>query len=62
MQIYEEDDVLYEAYKYGDPNHEREVQKGLGTRADKLIEAYAQLYDIGSRIGLLEDSRLWLPT
>jgi len=53
LQIYG-DDRLISAYRYGDGDRssEREVQEGLMTRADKVLDAYKQFYEIGSRLGL----------
>ena len=48
------DDPMFEVYDYMEGNHrrEREVQKGLGEHADKILAAHHELYMVGSRLGL----------
>jgi hypothetical protein len=53
-EILPSDNTLYRVFTYflGQPELEREVQKGLCERADKVLEAHDELYMTGSRIGL----------
>ena len=46
------DDPVYFVYDYEDRSKEREVQEGLGKRADRILEAHNELYMLGSRLGL----------
>ncbi len=48
------DDTMYRIYDYfqGDERREREVQIGLGERADRVLAAHNELYIAGTRLGL----------
>ena len=45
---------MYRIYDYfqGDERREREVQIGLGERADRVLAAHNELYIAGTRLGL----------
>jgi len=49
-----DDDIMYRVYDYfqGDERRGREVQIGLGERADRVLAAHNELYMAGSRLGL----------
>jgi hypothetical protein len=54
QQIQEDkDDPIYYVFKFDEVGiREREIERGLGERADKVLEAHNELYMTGSRLGL----------